>query len=63
MVKEIHIKDVWHLCNVFYDAWLDETPIKLWLKESHRKTLEELLEESQAKDMSVDHVDWEFTGA
>lgn len=60
MVREIVIKDVWQLCDVFYDAWLDSTPIKLILKEVHRNTLEELFEESEEKEMDTDHIDWEI---
>lgn len=59
MVKEIIIEDVWHLFNVFYDAWLDDSPIKLIIKSSHKSILDELFEESEEKDMSVDHIDWE----
>lgn len=60
MVREIVIKDVWQLYDVFYDAWLDITPIKLILKEVHRNTLEELFEESEEKEMDTDHIDWEI---
>ena len=60
MVKEIIIKDVWHLSEVFYDAWMDESPIKLILKEEHRNTLDELFEESEEKEMDTDNIDWEI---
>lgn len=60
MVKEIIIKDVWHLSEVFYDAWMDGSPIKLILKEGHRNTLDELFEESEEKEMDTDHIDWEI---
>lgn len=62
MVIEIVIKDVWHLSNAFYDAWMDtETPIKLIIKKEHKATLDELFEEAEEKEMYTDHIDWEIS--
>lgn len=61
MIKEIVIKDVFHLSHVFYNAWMDVTPIKLLIKKEHKATLDELFEEAEEKEMETDHIDWEIS--
>lgn len=60
MVQEVHVKNVFELSKVFYNAWTDDTPIKICLFKSEKNTLDELFEEAEEKEIDTDHIDWEI---
>ena len=57
-MKTIRITDVWELSHAVYNAWLDETPVMLEIPTSLRSSFEELLDESEEKEMDIEHIDW-----
>lgn len=60
-IKVIVTKTVWDLSTAVYDSWMNpEQAVKLMVPRNLTGALEELMEESEDKEMETNQIDWEF---
>ena len=60
-IKVIVTKTVWDLSTAVQDSRMNpEQAVKLMVPRNLTGALEELIEESEDKEMETDQIDWEF---